>query len=221
MGIVIEKAKEILDFAESQGVIVDSAENSNDQEIIAEAESLLDDAFSQKDQNNTAKSIWEKYGDLIPRDEPEIDIAAREKLPLPLFVHIDKLPEMPTDLTQCSDEEIRQLHSQFHAYQIRTNWLCGSQENKVKQARHEYKLAYDNEMLRIDPFLRNGDRAPKEKTKAYIEAEIMQNKKVVEKKESLLKLESDLSALQTLADIYESNVSRLSRESSMRYAERA
>lgn len=152
--------------------------------------------------------------------QDSLNIAEKERLPLPTFVHVDALPEMPADLTSCSDEDIRRLHSQFHAYQVRTNWLCGLQENKVNEAKYNYKLAYDREMLRIDPFFREGNRAPKEKTKSYIEAEIMQNNAVVRLKEILVKLEADLSELKTLADIYEANVTRLSRESSMRYAER-
>ena len=213
----IREAEHIIDIALEVGFDIESSSWTPDPRVIAEAEDLLMDCKMHPEEE-LAKAFLAALSDGKPIANETI--AQREKLPLPTFVHIEALPEMPPDLTACSDEEIRKLHSQFHAYQVRTNWLEGIQENKVKVAQHNFKQAYNVEMLKIDAFFREGNRAPKEKTKAYVEAEIMQNKSVLAKKEELLALESDLAELKTLADIYESNVSRLSRESSMRYAER-
>lgn len=217
MELTDQDAVDVLEFARDIGVEIQSGYEDDMEYIKGEAEEILLDAKQNKDSNDKARSIYEEFENLYETQT----VSQKENLPLPLFVHIDALPEMPADLTSCSDEDIRRLHSQFHAYQVRTNWLCGLQENKVNEAKYNYKLAYDREMLRIDPFFREGNRAPKEKTKSYIEAEIMQNNAVVRLKEILVRLEADLSELKTLADIYEANVTRLSRESSMRYAERA
>lgn len=209
----LEEAKKIIELYDNETGEIDDYSGYTDEDFIKDAQDIINYAGGPLDQGGIGQKVVDKFFE-------KQTIAEREKLPLPTFVHIEALPEMPPDLTACSDEEIRKLHSQFHAYQVRTNWLEGIQENKVKVAQHNFKQAYNVEMLKIDAFFREGNRAPKEKTKAYVEAEIMQNKSVLAKKEELLALESDLAELKTLADIYESNVSRLSRESSMRYAER-
>lgn len=228
MAITLEQTNEILNYAESYGVQVNATGSYDESELATEAICILLDAYDNKEKNMVAKEIWGRFGHLAPQDELVSPKQLQSKnnnadevdtLPLPPYVDIDDVPEMPADLTLCSDEQIRRLHSVFHAYFIRTNWLVGLQENETKNLKFAERQLYNKEILSIDPFYREGTRAPKEKTKAIVEAEAYQNEKLSYAAESLKDAENKLNQLKTLRDIYESNVSRLSRESSMRFSE--
>lgn len=217
--MVIKDAEKILDIALDVGIDVESTSTSSDRDVIAEAVDILEDCLHHEEEPLAAKFLIKYKEFRTPQVKAKLRPWQEEDLPIPGYVDINDLPNMPVDLTTCTDEEIRRFHSIFNAYFVRTSYLVMLQEIKVNNSKLAHKQFFNRELLMIDPFYREGNRAPKEKTKQIIEAEAYQNEKLVASQSNLQEDENDLSALKSLRDIYENNCTRLSRESTMRFSE--
>lgn len=221
MGLTPHLANQVIELSKRLGIGFDT----NTADVVAEATSILEDAKKYSRSSAEAKEIWQTFGSLLDNVEITNKVVHKflyqeEELPVPKYLEIDKVPEMPTDLTICSEQEIRKLHSEFHAYQIRTNWLIAQQEAEVAAQKNAKTQLYNGLLMKTDLLMpADGNRARKEKTKMILDAEINQNENLAKITDKLNSLETDLNFLKTLRDIYESNCNRLSRESSMRFSE--
>lgn len=214
-----KQALEIVATAEKMGIPTEVSEDSSDEKLIDEADYLIEEAEKWIGEPKADRFLDAINRVLGKKKSPKLPWK-EEGLPIPGYVDINDVPEFPPDLTIFTDEEVRRLHSTFNAYFVRTSYLASQQENHVIARKFAYKQMYNKELLQIDNFFREGNRAPKEKTKQVLEAEIFQNQKVVDVLEEVQQEEANLNTLKTLRDIYENNCTRLSREMSMRESEK-
>lgn len=147
-----------------------------------------------------------------PQAEKRKPLATSDGLPLPRKIEGDP-PEMPYDISACSDREVRRLASQFNAcltYTVRELSLIEIQEMRARQlldaAHREAYIAEAN--AQND----SGGRV----TKEALDLAAKQSPKYQELDAQRFELSVKAKETKALKEIYEANISRLSREATLR-----
>lgn len=131
-----------------------------------------------------------------------------ENLPVPLAINGPSVP-LPVDFTVLSDEEVRRLHSTYHAYQSRAAYLLAQESAQLSRAEDLYQSTYNSLVGSQE-----GDKVTVRRAQASSDPAVMEwadRKRTHEDKVRTLKM---------LRDYYESTCVRLSREFTMRSGER-
>jgi hypothetical protein len=136
----------------------------------------------------------------------------RENLPVPPEMEGDP-PDMPGDLTQVDDRQIRRLHGQFNAYLARTMYVISQESLRLNESEILHRRVSERARLRIEKMDPVTNRA---KLADDIMAEVNADKEVREWADRVEQHKANRDALKALADIYGRHLSVLSRESSMR-----
>lgn len=145
----------------------------------------------------------------VPTPASHVDETVPENLPIPLAIDGPSMP-LPADFTKLSDEEVRRLHSTYHAYHSRAAYLLSQEEAQLSRAGTAHQAAY-NRVLAGD-----GDEAKVTVRKAQATAD----PEVAEWAEKMRQHNDKVRTLKMLRDYYETTCTRLSREFTMRSGER-
>jgi len=137
-----------------------------------------------------------------------------EGLPIPSHLDEDP-PEMPRDLTECGDRELRRLHSIFNAYLNRVAYMLGLERADEKAASRILEQESKRALREVEKVDENGRNKPQH----VLLAEAASDPKVVAWDERLAQHEANLAMLYTMRDIYSGNVERISKEWRMRQDE--
>lgn len=147
-----------------------------------------------------------------PEGEKRQIATTADGLPLPRQIEGDP-PEMPYDISACSDRDVRRLASQFNAclvFAVRQLSLIEIQAMRAKQLRdaayRESYIAEENALAAA------GGRA----TKEALDLAARQSPKYQELDGQHFELEVKVKEYKALKEIYDDNVSRLSREATLR-----
>jgi len=136
-----------------------------------------------------------------------------EGLPIPKPTEEAVPYDMPTDLTDLGDKELRRLHSAFNAYLGRARWLLAIATSNLANATHvrdeEYRMGY-KEAYGL------AERAGTRLTKDSLDNMAKDYGPYKDWNDKVLKHSNEVTQWRALADIYSGNVDRLSREWTMR-----
>lgn len=139
------------------------------------------------------------------------DVARIDHLPIPKEWQ-DEPSELPRDFTKITDQDVRRLSSEYNAYFTRALWLLAVERSDLANATHLLDDALRKATLEVD----RKDAAGKAKTVAIIEAEANNDTDVQTYRGNVYIHEDRIIVLKALAEIYSSNIERLSREATMR-----
>lgn len=175
------------------------------------------------------KELLEKVAEIYPRRSsggiseleekeanswiPESNLAHKEGLPIPKTVEEAVPYDMPTDLTDLGDKELRRLYSAFNAYSGRARWLLAIAQSNLSNATHlrdeAYRTEYISELI--------GSQIREEKLSQGTLENLAKNSQQYKNwDENVRKHEKEVTQWRALVDIYSKNVDILSREWTMR-----
>ena len=137
-----------------------------------------------------------------------------EGLPIPNPVEVSL--DMPTDLTDLGDKQLRRLYSAFGAYLSRARWLLAISSSNLANANHLKDEAFRIAYINTNRFIKLRD---KKATKDLIENEAREDDNYKTWEEKVVKHNQEVIHWRALVDIYSDNVNRLSREWTMRTEE--
>lgn len=143
------------------------------------------------------------------------DFVQRNNLPVPKDWQGDP-EDMPRDISELTDRDVRRLSGEYNAYQSRAKWLLALAISDLAQSTHLRDHAYRQSLKKISKVDPSTDKA---KLKEVLDAEARENPEFAKFDEAVLKHQKDVTILKSLVDIYSGNVDRLSREWTMRQDE--
>jgi hypothetical protein len=153
----------------------------------------------------------------VNKGTPRFDLMVKEHLPVP--AHIEGDPDqMPRDLSNLVDKEIRRLSGEYNAYLTRATYLLGIESSDLANAEHLLEAARAKALRALDLTDPNGD-GKKQKLAKVIDAELLADPDVIEWSNAVNKHQQQVIVLKSLKEIYSGNVDRLSREWTMRQNE--
>jgi hypothetical protein len=167
----------------------------------------------ETDSYPTDKDVQEK----VARVNELNNLTTREHLPVP--AHIEGDPDqMPRDLSNLVDKEIRRLSGEYNAYLTRATYLLGLESSDLANAEHLLEAARAKALRNLDLTDPLGD-GKKQKLAKVIDAELLSDPGVIEWSAAVNKHQQQVIVLKSLKEIYSGNVDRLSREWTMRQNE--
>lgn len=141
--------------------------------------------------------------------------SAHQGLPIPKDFD-DNLVEMPRDIHELTDRDVRRLSGHYNAYLSRAKWLLALYTSDLANATHlrdhAYRVAF-RAAVGVDNI------TGKNKVKDILDAEAREDKEFSRLEEEVLQHQDNVTKLKALVDIYSGNVDRLSREWTMRQDE--
>lgn len=224
------KAKTALAILEcaKEGGYYDDPIPEAEEELIKEAKFYFqhaEAAAETKDADNTIKQIvaigrdgagyTDEEPEAVPTTEDDAPAPAEikaEHLPVPRQIEGDP-PEMPFDISDCSDKEIRRLASQFQACLNRAIWQLKQTMDRVLRARQLRESAYRKAYLAEEVAARENGVKP---TKEALDLAAKESPEYKKLDDEVFDLERQVGDYKALKEIYEGNVSRLSREATLR-----
>lgn len=148
-----------------------------------------------------------------PADSSAEAMVRKENLPIPKGVSGEEPPEMPRDLVELGDREVRRYHGIYNAFAARARWLLGVSTSDLANAtylRDEALRIARRKVNRLDP------ETEKARTIETINDEAKEDPDYQMWTERVNKHSHDVGIWKTLVEIYQGNVDRLSREWTMR-----
>jgi hypothetical protein len=136
-----------------------------------------------------------------------------EGLPLPKTVEEAVPYEMPSDLTDIGDKELRRLYSVFNSYSGRARWRQAQAVSNLANATHLRDEAYRVEYLAE---FRGALIREEKLSQATLDMLAKDSKNYKSWYENVAKHENEVTQWKALVDIYSKNVEVLSREWTMR-----
>lgn len=232
-------ARRILELADEGGYLEQGSLSSNADENVALAEYYLEQAIGCVDEgskdpplveivkigreglSSQAESASEQPPSAVGGSEGEVESPAgatpsppeAPDLPVPGDLNEDA-PQVPRDLTELSDREIRRFSGIYQAYLSRVTWLVATKASDAANAKH----LREAELRRAVAEVRKGHVGQKV-TERQIEQEAESRADVEKWTERALELDDELRKLKALKEIYKETIDRLSREASMRQDE--
>ncbi len=227
----VEVAQAILEVAKEGGYFEDDVPEDED-EAVKEAEFYLMHAQAAVDAEQADEFI-EKIVELgahdpsegyEPEPEPGAEAAAeeddtpvpeifkREHLPVPRQIQGDP-PEMPFDISECSNKEIRSLASQFQACLNRAIYMMRQTMDTLLRAKQLRAAAYRKAYL-AEANAANETGA--KQTKEALDIAAQESPEYKKLDERVFELEQEVNGFKALKEVYEGNVGRLSREATIR-----
>jgi len=208
-----EKEDQIIDLAEK--FIEDAKKAVEDDPVLARDEDLnaiLELANVETKPLYKSGHIPRSSGGYSEADQREAEVEFEnfpanprvfEKLPLPSDPDGEE-PNVPNDLDQVSDKEIRQIHWIYNKYLGRARWLLAEESAALTTSKHLRDDAYRRAFVETDG------------TKDVRDAYAKGSAEYIEWNEKVLEHQNKVSKLSALVEIYSSNVDRASREWTMR-----
>lgn len=165
--------------------------------------------------NEEEKKELEKYDLVVKNNDkyssPEV-LAESENMFVPSDI-TDKLSEMPRDLTSLSDLKIRKLYGEFNNYMCRAKWLLAIETSDLANATHIREDFYRNALQQTSKV---DEETGKAKVKDIIDAEAKETEEYREWDEKVHQHNMACITWKALVDIYNGNVTILSREMTFR-----
>jgi hypothetical protein len=148
--------------------------------------------------------------------ETELAQAAIAKANLPIPQDIEGAPLLlPSDFTTVDDVQIRRLHSSYHTYLARANWLLACEESDLDASQRLHDRRYYHVLSQLERAEgKNQERVTLLKAEASADDEVAKWRETIAEHSALVK------RLKVLRDHYEGTCTRLSREWTMRTGER-
>lgn len=208
-------AKAILNEAKTGGYYFNNFPESDTQlseeaeYFIQEAEKAISEGWGAK--NATIMAIA-NLAQQVP-NAVTIDKHNHKFLGLPLPEDLDAHPTMPLDLTKVSELKIRSLYGDFNACLAAARWKLAEASAALANVSFLRDDAYREsfrKVQRIDPV------TDKPKSVAVLEQEAKDNENYRDLEQRVLSHNMDTIKLKALVEIYDGNVSVLSREMTFR-----
>lgn len=139
-----------------------------------------------------------------------------EKFPIPKM-RSGEPPDMPNDLTEISDKQLRSLHGRFAAWESRLTWLQSQEETNEFQAKQVAEFEYMKAHSAVD---RMNHDTGKALTAVEIDIEAKLNDKVIEWREKQNEHTLKIKKLKALRELCKTAADRISREGTLRQDER-
>jgi hypothetical protein len=146
-------------------------------------------------------------------ENPAAAVIAKEQFPVPPEID-EEPPRLPFDLSKCSDAEVASYHAQFHACQVRADYVVGLYEGELRDV---VKLRRGREVHVANNLPQRDGRV--KLTDQQREAMVQADEEVVSLREQEHAIERVLRQLRALAEGYAKDVSTCSRQWSMRKGE--
>lgn len=143
------------------------------------------------------------------------EMARGQNLPLPMGIQTPP-PDMPRDITELTDIKVRKLYSEYNAFLNRAKWLLAIETSDLTDATHLREDAYREAYVNLE---KQDEETGKAKTATQMDIETKCNPSYIEYNDNVLKHSTRVAGWKALADIYGSNVDRLSREMTFRQQE--
>lgn len=143
------------------------------------------------------------------------EMAIENNLPLPIEIQTPP-PDMPRDITELTDIKVRKLYSEYNAFLNRAKWLLAIETSDLTDATHLREDAYREAYVNLE---KQDEETGKAKTATQMDIETKCNPSYIEYNNNVLKHSTRVAGWKALADIYGSNVDRLSREMTFRQQE--
>jgi len=163
-------------------------------------------------QENTLNKVAKTYPRRSSGGYSESDLSI-EGLPVPKSTEEAVPYDMPTDLTDLGDKELRRLHSAFNSYLGRARWLLAIATSNLANATHLRDEAYRSSYLYN---YRKSTMEGEKLTQPVLENLSKDTEEYKEWNEKVNKHNKDVTSWRALVEIYGGNVERLSREWTMR-----
>lgn len=148
-------------------------------------------------------------------DLREGDIGKQYNLPIPRDWEGEP-EDMPRDISDLSDRDVRRISGEYNAYLSRAKWLFSVEIADLANSTHLRDHAYRVALRKIP---RVDSATDKAKLKEVIDAEAREDAEFAKYDEAVLYHQNRVGQLKALVDIYSGNVDRLSREWTMRQDE--
>lgn len=147
--------------------------------------------------------------------EDSVNVARDHKLPVPQ--DFDEEPEqMPRDISECTDRQIRHLSGVYNAYLARVKWLLAIETSDLANIAHLRDAAFRKSLKNVDKV---DQETKKSKLKEVLDAEAKESQEY-QKLDQKVKLHQErVVQFKALQEIYSGNIDRLSREWTMRQDE--
>lgn len=142
----------------------------------------------------------------------------KENLPIPPELE-GQPPILPRDMSTLSDGQIRKLHAEYTAALARANWICSLEQADEYAAKMIAEKLEVRALAHVDK-IKYVDDKPKPKSIPEIEAEAKEHPDVVAAWDAYTELHMSLRIMKELKDSMQVTCERISREWSMREAER-
>ena len=146
----------------------------------------------------------------IPREEV---FAVKEGLPVPQAIPESAVFNMPTDLTDLGDKELRRLHSAFNHYLGRARWLLAISSSNLANATHLRDESYRASYIKA---LKKSQLEGEKLSQAALEMTAKDTEEYQAWSEKVNSHNKEVTSWKALVEIYGGNVDRLSREWTMR-----
>lgn len=166
-------------------------------------------------------TLEEKIIEEAKKDQPDLDkfdgnnalekIASSEGLPIPSNFE-GNVEEIPLDLTQLPDLELRRLYSAYNAYHLRAAWLAGVEDSFVRDCETAKSIHLTNAIAKVSKVDDNG----KQRTVTSIRDEARGNPVYAKWNQRYSEHYNTYKSFHALEMIYDKACERLSREWTMR-----
>lgn len=137
----------------------------------------------------------------------------KEGLPLPQPIPESAVFNMPTDLTDLGDKELRRLHSAFNHYLGRARWLLAISSSNLANATHLRDESYRASYIKT---LKKSQLEGEKLSQAALEMTAKDTEEYQAWAEKVNSHNKEVTSWKALVEIYGGNVDRLSREWTMR-----
>lgn len=151
-----------------------------------------------------------EYVELIKDVEDQLE---RERLHIPAPLPPGDQPEVPFDLNELTDKQLRSLHGAFGAYAYRTGYLLMKEEGKARRCKERADDLHRNFLAVIE----KQDEHGKQKVIAVLEAEIESLPEVIKWRKRQRMYELQAHSLRAQRDGYLKEGEILSRQETMRH----
>ncbi len=208
----------IVALGESDGYVKPKAEPEPEEE--QEEEQAEPEAEPEPEEKPKRRTRKKKEPEPEPETDPDIHdpdaealpVITKDNLPLPQQIEGDP-PVMPRDISECSDKQIRRLASEFQACLNVAIHLYKRTMDKVLRTKQLRAAAYREAYLLEEAAAREAGLKP---TKEALDMAAQQAPAYKKLDDELFELERLAGDYKMLKEIYEGNVSRLSREATIR-----
>ena len=216
-------------FEQATGVVEEGGKDPHLTQIVKIGQSTDSPPPAQPDGPEDAPSETDDVGDsstASAQADESPDIQGRElsvpsgappsqptefELPVPGDQREDA-PQVPRDLTELSDRDIRKFSGIYQAYLSRATWLTSVKASDVSNAKH----LFEHELRKATTAARQQEDV---KTRGDAEDLAAQSEVVLKWEKEMMEAEDELRKLKALKEIYKDTIDRLSREASMRQDE--
>lgn len=209
---ILHLTGELSDEEYEKAVASGSAETPTEEPAGAEKEPKYSSGTPPRSSGGYSESDLRET-EAAPADSSAEGMVRKENLPIPKGMGAEEPPDMPRDLVELGDREVRRYHGIYNAFAARARWLLGVATSDLANAtylRDEALRSARRQVDRLDP------ATEKARTIETINDEAKEDPDYQMWSERVNKHSHDVGIWKTLVEIYQGNVDRLSREWTMR-----